>query len=201
MLTGFQAWLGKWTVESGNSSESVTAHLAVSMLILAATIFIFVRSRYAVGLPRSGASQRTTLLVAFAAASVYVLMLFGSNVTVNAASLVFPDWPLFDGQLIPTWNDDPAAAQLQMHHFAHRIVAVVVGLIMLWATRGHLARGSRCRRRSRPLGDRQPALRPGGHRRRAVRRAGRGRCLPDLVHAGGLGRLACTWPWAAPSGA
>jgi protoheme IX farnesyltransferase len=134
LLTGFQAWLGKWTVESGNSSESVTAHLAVSMLILGAIIFVFVRSRYAVELPKSGASQRTTLIVTFAAASVFALMLFGSNVTVNAASLVFPDWPLFNGQLIPTWHDDPAAAQLQMHHFAHRIVAAIVGLIMLWAT-------------------------------------------------------------------
>jgi len=134
VLTGFQAWLGKWTVESGNSSESVTAHLAVSMLILALTTFVFIRSRYTVDLPREGGTQRTTLIVALAAASVYVLMLFGSNVTVNAASLVFPDWPLFDGQLIPTWHEDPAAAQLQVHHFAHRIVAAIVGLILAWAT-------------------------------------------------------------------
>ena len=134
LLTGFQAWLGKWTVESGNSNESVSAHLAASMLILAAAIFVFVRSRYPVELPKPGGSQRITLIVAFASASVFVLMLFGSNVTVNAASLVFPDWPLFDGQLIPTWHEDPAAAQLQIHHFAHRIVAAIVGLIMLWAT-------------------------------------------------------------------
>ena len=134
LLTGFQAWLGKWTVESMNSNESVTAHLATSMLILAAAIFVFVRSRYPVELPRGGTSQRITLIIAFAAASVFVLMLFGSNVTVNAASLVFPDWPLFDGQLIPIWHDDPDAALLQMHHFAHRIVAAIVGLIVLWAT-------------------------------------------------------------------
>jgi protoheme IX farnesyltransferase len=134
LLTGFQALLGRWTVESANSSESVTAHLAVSMLILASTVFVFVRSRYPVTLPTAGGSQRITLLIAFTAASVYVLMLFGSNVTVNAASLVFPDWPLFNGQLIPTWNEDPDAALLQMHHFAHRIVAAIVGLIMLWAT-------------------------------------------------------------------
>ncbi len=134
LLTGFQAWLGKWTVESGNSDESVTAHLAVSMLILAATVFVFVRSRYPAQLPPHGASQRLTVIVAFAAASVYVLMLFGSNVTVNAASLVFPDWPLFDGQLIPTWHEDSAAALLQMHHFAHRIVAAIVGVIMLATT-------------------------------------------------------------------
>ena len=135
LLTGFQALLGRWTVETGNSAESVTAHLATSMVILAATIFIFIRSRYPASLPRDGSSQRITLIVAFAAASVYVLMLFGSNVTVNAASLVFPDWPLFNGQLLPTWNENPDAALLQMHHFAHRIVAAIVGLIMLWATR------------------------------------------------------------------
>jgi protoheme IX farnesyltransferase len=134
VLTGFQAWLGKWTVESGNSAESVTAHLAVSMLILATTIYVFVRSRYPAVLPPRGGTQRATLIVAFATASVYVLMLFGSNVTVNAAALVFPDWPLFDGQLIPTWATDPRAAELQMHHFAHRVVAAIVGLIMLWAT-------------------------------------------------------------------
>jgi protoheme IX farnesyltransferase len=134
LLTGFQAWLGKWTVESGNSSESVTAHLAVSMLILAATTFAFVRSRYVAEVPRDGASQRSTLIVGFAAASVFVLMLFGSNVTVNAASLVFPDWPLFDGQLIPTWSENDAAARLQMDHFAHRIVALIVGFILAWAT-------------------------------------------------------------------
>ena len=134
VLTGFQAWLGKVTVETGNSSESVTAHLAVSMLILAALAFVFIRSRYPVVIPKGGASQRITLIVAFAAASVYVLMLFGSNVTVNAASLVFSDWPLFNGQLLPTWNANPDAALLQMHHFAHRIVAAIVGLIMLWVT-------------------------------------------------------------------
>ncbi len=134
LLTGFQALLGRWTVESMNSNESVTAHLATSMILLGAAIFVFVRSRYPVELPMGGGSQRMTLIVAFAAASIYVLMLFGSNVTVNAASLVFPDWPLFDGQLIPTWNENPDAALLQMHHFAHRIVAAIVGLIMLWAT-------------------------------------------------------------------
>ena len=134
VLTGFQALLGRWTVESGNSAESVTAHLATSMVILAATIFIFIRSRYPASLPKGGGSQRITLIVAFATASIYVLMLFGSNVTVNAASLVFTDWPLFNGQLLPTWNENPDAALLQMHHFAHRIVAAIVGLIMLWAT-------------------------------------------------------------------
>ena len=132
-LVGFQAVLGKWTVESGNSGESVTAHLAAAMLLLAATIFIFIRSRYRSQLPQHGGSQRLTLLLAFTAATVYVLMLFGANVTATSASLVFPDWPLMNGQLIPTFSADPAAASLQMAHFAHRIAAVIVGVIMAWA--------------------------------------------------------------------
>jgi protoheme IX farnesyltransferase len=134
VLVGIQAWLGKVTVETGNSGESVTAHLAVSMLILATTIFVFVRSRYAQDLPEQGGSQRLTLVVAFAGASVYALMLFGAHVTATASALVFPDWPLMDGQLIPTFSDDPAAKALQMAHFAHRAVAFIVGLIMLAAT-------------------------------------------------------------------
>ena len=134
LLTGFQAVLGKWTVESGNSGESVTAHLATAMVLLAATVFVFVRSRYRADLPQHGGSQRLTLILAFTAATIYALMLFGANVTATAASLVFPDWPLMDGQLLPIFSDDPAAASLQMAHFAHRAAAAIVGLILLWAT-------------------------------------------------------------------
>ena len=50
-LAGFQAWLGKWTVETGNSGESVTAHLATALLLLAAVLFVFIRSAYPAVLP------------------------------------------------------------------------------------------------------------------------------------------------------
>jgi protoheme IX farnesyltransferase len=44
---------------------------------------------------------------------------------------VYPDWPLFGGQLIPAFSSDPDLASLQMSHFAHRVVAAIVGLILL----------------------------------------------------------------------
>src|SRR5262245_45607706 len=113
-LTGFQAWLGKVTVETGNSGESVTAHLATALLLLAATIFVLVRSAYPAVLGREGASHRLALAVVFSAACVYALMLVGAHVTAMGAALVFPDWPLMDGQLIPTLSDDPTAAAIQM---------------------------------------------------------------------------------------
>ena len=134
VLAGFQAWLGKVTVETGNSGESVTAHLATALLLLAAVIFVFVRSRYPTSLPGEGASQRTTLIIAFGAAALYALMLFGANVTASSAALVFPDWPLMDGQLLPAFSADPTAAALQMAHFAHRIVAAIVAVVMVAIT-------------------------------------------------------------------
>ncbi|CAN5169136.1 heme o synthase [soil metagenome] len=132
-LTGLQAWLGKITVDTGNAGEWVTAHLAAAMLLLALLTFIFIRSRYTDALPARGASQQLTLLLAFTAASVYALILFGAHVTATGASLVFPDWPLFRGQFLPTFSESPQLAALEMSHFLHRSVAAVVGVIVLLA--------------------------------------------------------------------
>jgi heme A synthase len=45
VLTGFQAWLGKITVDTNNAGEWVTAHLAAALLLLALLTYIVVRSR------------------------------------------------------------------------------------------------------------------------------------------------------------
>jgi len=144
VLTGFQAYLGKVTVETGNSGESVTAHLATAMLLLAALVFVAVRSGYPAHLPRSGASQRATLVIAFSAITVYALLLFGAHVTSTHAALVYPDWPLFGGAAVPGFSPDPAIATLQMGQFAHRVVAGIVAIILVAAT-VYLWRGVRGR--------------------------------------------------------
>jgi len=132
ILTGFQAYLGKITVETGNSGESVTAHLAMAMIVLAALIHIAVRVHYPADLPSHGAPQRFTLLAAFAAIATYALLLFGSHVTATAAALVFGTaWPLFpDGAILPTFDADATVASLQAAHALHRLVAAVVGVIV-----------------------------------------------------------------------
>jgi heme o synthase len=132
LLTGFQAWLGKVTVETNNAGEWVTAHLAAAMLLLALVAFVLVRSRYPAELPR-GASQRLSLMLGFTSASVYALLLFGAHVTSTRAALVYSDWPLFDGQILPTFSADAARAALEMSHFAHRAVAAIVGVVVLAA--------------------------------------------------------------------
>jgi len=136
VLVIFQAYLGKITVDTNNAGEWVTAHLAAALALLALLTFIAVRASYPSSPAARGASQRLTLLAALTAAGVYALMLFGSQVTAAGpgASLIFADWPLFNGQLLPTYSSDPRIASLQMTHFLHRIVAALVGLLLLAVT-------------------------------------------------------------------
>jgi heme o synthase len=139
VLTVFQAWLGMVTVATNNAGEWVTAHLAAALLLLALLTFIYVRSLFPVELPQRGLSQRLTLLLAFTALSVFAVILFGAQVTSAgpAAALIFSDWPLFNGQLLPSFSDTPAVAELQLNHFLHRFVAAAVAFVVLaaaWVT-------------------------------------------------------------------
>jgi heme o synthase len=137
LLVGFQAWLGRETVRLGNSGESVTAHLASAMALVGLLVFLTVRGGYPAHLPGRGTSQRFTLLAAFAAAATFALLLFGSQVTATDSALVFPDWPLMGGTLLPLLTDVTGA------HVLHRWVAAAVGLIVLavavvaWRTQRH----------------------------------------------------------------
>ena len=123
LLVGFQAWLGRETVRLGNSGESVTAHLASAMALVGLLVWILARSLYPARLSGHG-SQRFTLVAALGAGSVYALLLFGSQVTATSQWIVFPDWPLMNGTLVPALTDANAA------HVLHRWVAAVVGVIV-----------------------------------------------------------------------
>jgi heme o synthase len=130
LLVGFQAWLGRQTVLLGNSGESVTAHLAAAMALVGLLVYLLVRASYPARLTGSG-SQRFTLLASFGAAATFALLLFGSNVTAHDAGLIFTDWPLMNGSLVPVppaGND--AVAVLFGAQSLHRYVAAVVFLIL-----------------------------------------------------------------------
>ena len=130
LLVGFQAWLGARTVQLGNTGESVTAHLAAAMALVGLVVYLLVRSSYPARLAGSG-SQRFTLLAAFAAAAVFGVLLFGANVTARDAGLVFPDWPLMNGSLIPVAPDARAdLAGLYAAHALHRYAAAIVLVIL-----------------------------------------------------------------------
>jgi len=144
LLVGFQAWLGRETVRLGNSGPSVTAHLAAAMAVAGLLVFLLVRAGHPARLPARGESQRFTLLAAFMAAAVFALLLFGANVTSSDAALVFPDWPLMGGAIVPPFGEmPPGAASMAFTHALHRYVGVVVGLVLaatwLLAWRGRRA--------------------------------------------------------------
>ena len=133
-LVVFQAWLGRETVRMNNSGESVTAHLAAAMTLLGLLVYVTVRAFYPAKLPARGGSQRFTLLAVLAAATMFVLLLFGSNVTAQDAGLVFPDWPLMNGSLIPLQAGmDEQVRGLYEAHALHRYVAGIV-LVIVWVT-------------------------------------------------------------------
>jgi heme o synthase len=123
-LVGFQAWLGRETVRLGNSGESVTAHLAAAMVLVALLVYVTVRAGFPARLGGPGASQRFTLLAAFTTLATFALLLFGSHVTATDSALVFPDWPLMNGSLLPAMSD------LTSPHVLHRWVAAIVGVIV-----------------------------------------------------------------------
>ncbi len=133
-LVVFQAWLGRETVRMNNSGDSVTAHLAAAMTLLGLLVYVTVRAFYPAKMPARGGSQRFTLLTVLAAATMFVLLLFGSNVTAQDAGLVFPDWPLMNGALIPIQAGmDEQVRGLYEAHALHRYVAGIV-LVIVWVT-------------------------------------------------------------------
>ena len=135
LLVGFQAWLGRETVRLGNTGESVTAHLAAAMALVGLLVYLLVRSSYPARVSGIG-SQRFTLLAAFGAAATFAVLLFGANVTARDAGLVFTDWPLMNGSLVPIVENPGAAplghdlAEMVGAHALHRYVAAVVLVIL-----------------------------------------------------------------------
>ncbi len=146
LLVVFQAWLGRETVRLNNSGDSVTAHLAAAMALLGLLVFVTVRAFYPARLAGRGRSQRFTLLAVLTSAAMFGLLLFGSNVTAQDAGLVFPDWPLMNGSLIPiNAGLDPQVRGLYEAHVLHRYVAAFV-LVLVWATALAARRTQRSRR-------------------------------------------------------
>lgn len=126
LLVGFQAWLGRETVLQGNSGESVTAHLAAAMAVVGLVVYLYVRAGCPARIPGRAGDQRFTLFAAFAAAAAYAILMFGSTVTALGAALVFPDWPLMGGSLVP-----PLAGEVSGAHVLHRWVAAVGFVVVL----------------------------------------------------------------------
>ena len=125
--------MGGVTVKMELPDTVVALHLAIALILLAVlvatTVFAFRQGRLSLseghaleGARSAGAAPALTVVAALATLG---LILLGSYVANSGAALVYPDWPLFDGRLVS------AGGRLADLHWAHRMMAVVVGLLVL----------------------------------------------------------------------
>ena len=128
-----QVLVGGATVNMELPATIVAVHLAIALVLLAVLVvtasgaFWQRRPRVSNGpAPANLPSSRGfPVLAAVAALATFVLILTGSYVANSGASLVYPDWPLFNGKLVS------GGGRLADLHYAHRLIAVMVGLLVL----------------------------------------------------------------------
>lgn len=123
LTLALQVIVGGITVGTDTAAGVVAIHLTIALTLISALIFITVRLFRDEPRPFS----RVEWLPALALAGVFALVITGVFVSQRHAGLAYPDWPLFDGKLTPT---DSEAGQL---HYGHRVVAGLVGLVLLAA--------------------------------------------------------------------
>lgn len=131
-----QVLLGGLTVEMELPDTIVALHLAIALILLAVLVATAVGAFQGQHPPAAGnpgpakqASSAAFLpLASVAALATFALTIIGSYVANSGAGLAYPDWPLFDGKLVS------AGGRLADLHYAHRLVAVGVGLLILAVT-------------------------------------------------------------------
>ena len=123
-----QAGVGAVVVATDLDPWWVTVHFVAALLLIAdvtyvaSAVFPGVGTRNEV---RTGARSFSRLALLLAAV-VGALLLVGTYVRASDAQLVFTDWPLMDGRLVPTLGGAATAM------FLHRALAAIAMLLVLW---------------------------------------------------------------------
>ena len=135
VLVIIQALLGAVTVMTELSAHVVMTHLAVAELTMACCVLVLIMS-YRGGMhgePQSWAEGKARLfppLSLAAAAALFLLLLSGSYLTNEpSATWACPTWPLCTND----WNGFFPGNKLAMIHMAHRWVALIAGLVVMYA--------------------------------------------------------------------
>ena len=131
-----QAVLGGVTVVNELPGALVTAHLALGEALLACLVLIWVvASRGALHFPSGtlpdGRPDRFPSLMLASGFGIYLVLLSGSYVSTSGATGACLDWPhCLNSDLLP-------GGELQVIHMAHRFVAVIIGVFVIYVL--HLA--------------------------------------------------------------
>lgn len=128
LLLIVQIGLGAVTVLQELPPEIVAAHLLTAMtflgIMLTAACISIARSRGWRVRPPTVRSSFTRMAVAAAGATLATLVV-GAYISGTEAALGCDGWPLCSGQVVPTGDSAEAL------HFLHRVVAAVLGLLVL----------------------------------------------------------------------
>jgi heme o synthase len=118
-----QGGVGRVVVEKELSSHLVALHFGISLTMLALLVILTVNA-YLPGPGRFGSTARLALVSATAIGAVLML---GAFVTQWNAALVFPDWPLMGGSLLP-----PLSQTTAIIHYLHRAAALLIGFLLAY---------------------------------------------------------------------
>jgi len=120
VLLAAQVIVGGITVGTETAAGVVAIHLSIALALISLLIFI-AASAWTEERPSLSALAPLSVL---GLAGVYVVIILGAFVSQTDAGLAYPDWPLFDGKLVPA---DSQAGHL---HYVHRVVAGLVGVVV-----------------------------------------------------------------------
>jgi protoheme IX farnesyltransferase len=122
-----QAGLGGVVVATDLDPWWVTVHFITALALIADVTYVaaasFTPSRAGTGREARGFARLATTTVLIVGA----LLLVGTFVRASNAQLVFTDWPLMDGRLIPSFDAEGAIAM-----FTHRLLALFGFSFVLW---------------------------------------------------------------------
>jgi protoheme IX farnesyltransferase len=120
-----QAVVGAIVVRTDLDPGWVTAHFALALILVADVVVLAVVATAPAGRPQSDRSSFARLAVVTVVFTA-CLLLVGTYVRASGSQLVFTDWPLMDGRLVPTLGGAATAM------FLHRVLAAASLLLTLW---------------------------------------------------------------------
>ena len=119
LFVGIQGWLGRQVVDKELAGGLVALHFFNAMMIIGLLTTTVVGSYY----PARARWSRFAKEAVAAAMTVMFVWMAGAWVAQGGAAIVFPDWPLMGGTLVPELT-----GRAELIHFLHRVMAVVTGL-------------------------------------------------------------------------
>lgn len=113
-----QVIVGGITVGTETAAGVVAIHLSIALTLISLLIFIAA----SVWTDERPSLSKLAPLSLIALAGLYAVIILGAFVSQTNAGLAYPDWPLFDGTVVP------ATSQAGELHYVHRVVAAAAGV-------------------------------------------------------------------------